>query len=135
MVSIRTDKCRMPRPKTVHLSSLSVGSTRSAKFFCSSASRRSRMCRLVNKSPSRPRNGDVLMVNSNDMVGSSTAMRSMTSGFSRSLMVSPISKPSIPVMAHRSPLRTWSTFSLPKPSKTNNSLARAFRFPFAVHRA
>ena len=43
MVSIKTDKCNTPRPKTIHLSALSVGSTRIAKFFSNSFSKRSWM--------------------------------------------------------------------------------------------
>ena len=61
------------------------------------------------------------MVKSIDMVGSSTLMRGMASAVSMSLMVSPISKPSIPVMAQMSPEKTSSVFFLPMPSKVKSS--------------
>ncbi len=66
------------------------------------------------------------MVNSIDMVGSSMAMGSSGSGFSRSVMLSPISNPSIPISAQISPEVTSSTFDLPSPSNTSTSLMRIF---------
>ena len=56
------------------------------------------------------------------IVGSSIAMVGKASGASTSAMVSPISKSSNPTTAHKSPAATSSTFFLPNPSKTNNSL-------------
>ena len=53
------------------------------------------------------------MVNSILMVGSSTLIRSKASGVSKSAIVSPISKSSIPTTAQISPLFTFSTFVFP----------------------
>ena len=53
------------------------------------------------------------MVNNIDMVGSSIFMVGKASGDSMSETVSPISKPSKPTMAHKSPTFTSSTFDLP----------------------
>ena len=50
------------------------------------------------------------------MVGSSIFMVGKASGDSMSATVSPISKPSKPTMAHKSPAFTSSTFDLPNPS-------------------
>ena len=69
------------------------------------------------------------------IVGSSTAIRTIASGFSRSEIVSPISNSSIPLIAQISPARTESTFSLAKPVKTKSSLALIFLTPEAVQRA
>ena len=122
MVSINTDKWSTPRPNTLKRSALSVSWTRNAKFFSNSFSKRSLMWRLVTNLPSRPKNGESLMVNNILIVGSSTLILGNASGFSKSVKVSPISKFSIPLMAQISPETTESTFLLPKPSKTYNSL-------------
>ena len=62
------------------------------------------------------------MVNSMLMVGSSMAIFGNASGKSKSAMVSPISKPSMPTIAQMSPAPTLSTFTLPRPSKRYSSL-------------
>ena len=104
------------------------GSTRSARLRSSSLSRRSLRWREVTNLPSRPKKGELLMVKSIDIVGSSIAMGGSGSGFSKSQIVSPISKPSIPTMAQISPHCTLSTFALPRPSKTINSLILVLTF-------
>ena len=53
-------------------------------------------------------------------------MTANCSGFSKSAIVSPISKPSIPTTAQISPLCTSSTLTFPKPSKVYNSLILDF---------
>ena len=62
------------------------------------------------------------MVNNMLMVGSSMAIGGNASGFSKSQIVSPISKPSTPMMAQISPEDTDSTFLRPRPSNVFNSL-------------
>ena len=62
------------------------------------------------------------------MVGSSIAIDGNASGFSISAIVSPISNPSIPIIAHRSPASTLSTFLRPNPSNKCNSLIREIVF-------
>ena len=57
------------------------------------------------------------MAKSMDMVGSSMAMVGSGSGFSKSQMVSPISKFSRPITAQMSPLSTAETLARPMPSK------------------
>ena len=64
------------------------------------------------------------MVNSILIVGSSMAMVGRASGASKSAIVSPISKPSKPITAHKSPAATASTFFRPNPSKRCSSLIR-----------
>ncbi len=131
MVSIKTDKCKTPRPKTKNLSALSVSCTRSAKFFSNSFSKRSLICLEVTNLPSLPKKGLSLMVNSILMVGSSIAMVCNCSGVSISATVSPISKPSIPTIAQISPTSTESTFFRPRPSKTKSSfIFDLTTFPF-----
>ena len=124
MVSIKTERCNTPRPKTKNLSAASVSSRRIAKFRSSSFSKRSLMCLEVTNFPSCPKKGESFIVKSMLMVGSSIAMVGRASGASKSAMVSPISKPSKPITAHRSPAATCSTFFRPKPSKRCNSLIR-----------
>ena len=80
------------------------------------------MWREVTYLPSLPKNGELLMVKSIDIVGSSILIGGSGSGFSKSHIVSPISKPSIPTKAHISPHSTFSTLLLPSPSKTISSL-------------
>ncbi len=126
MVSIRTDKCRTPRPYTINLSALSVSCTRRAKFFSNSFIKRSLMCLEVTNFPSFPKKGESLMVNNILIVGSSIAMVFKPSGFSRSAMVSPISKPSKPTTAQISPATTSSIFLRPKPSNVCSSFILAF---------
>ncbi len=126
MVSIKTDKCKTPRPKTINLSALSVSWTRKAKFFSSSLVNLSFICLEVTNLPSFPKKGESLMVNNMLMVGSSMAMVCSPSGCSQSATVSPISKPSSPTMAQMSPVWTCSTFLRPKPSKTCSSLILDF---------
>ena len=60
-----------------------------------------------NKLPSLPKNGESLMVNSMLMVGSSMAIFGNASGKSKSAMVSPISKPSMPTIAQMSPAQPY----------------------------
>ena len=50
--------------------------------------------------------GELLIVNNILIVGSSTEILGIASGFSKSAKVSPISKSSKPIIAQRSPLRT-----------------------------
>ena len=126
MVSIKTERCKTPRPKTIHLSALSVSLTSSAKFFSSSLLRRSEIWREVTNLPSLPKNGESLIENNILIVGSSILMVGSGSGFSASQMESPISKPSIPVTAQRSPGWTSVTLARSIPSKTNTSLMRCF---------
>ena len=126
MVSISTDKCKTPRPYTVNLSAVSVSSNLMARFRSSSLSKRSLIWRDVTNFPSFPKKGESLMVNNILIVGSSIAMVGRPSGDSISETVSPISKSSKPTIAHKSPATTCSTFFLPKPSKTSNSLILDF---------
>ena len=122
MVSINTERCNTPRPNTFHESAESVGSTRRARFLSSSRSNRSWTWREVTNLPSLPKKGELLMVKSIDIVGSSMAMVGRASGVAASAIVSPISKPSMPITAQMSPDATASTFLRPKPSKTSISL-------------
>ena len=82
MVSISTERCSTPRPKTLKLSAEGPGVTRRARFFSSSRSRRSLMWREVTYLPSLPKKGELLIVKSIDIVGSSMAMGGSGSGFS-----------------------------------------------------
>ena len=84
------------------------------------------MCLDVTNFPSLPKKGESLMVNNILIVGSSIAIVCKASGFSKSAMVSPISKPSIPMIAHISPAITSCTFLRPRPSKVCNSLILDF---------
>jgi hypothetical protein len=63
------------------------------------------------------------MVNNILNVGSSILINGNASGLSKSAMVSPISKPSIPVTAQISPAFTSAAFTFPKPTKVYNSLS------------
>lgn len=67
-----------------------------ARFFSNSLSRRSLMCLEVTNLPSLPKNGELLMVKSMLIVGSSMEIGGRASGCSLSAIVSPISKPSMP---------------------------------------
>ena len=60
------------------------------------------------------------------MVGSSIAMVGKASGSRKSAMVSPISKPSMPIRAQISPDLTELTLLRPRPSNTFTSLMRDF---------
>ena len=80
------------------------------------------MWREVTNLPSFPKNGESLIVNNILIVGSSIAIDASASGFSKSAIVSPISKPSTPTIAQISPAITSSTFLRPRPSKVCNSL-------------
>ena len=117
IVSIRTDKCITPRPKTCHLSAVAPDSTRIAKFFSNSLFNRSWMWREVKNLPSFPKNGESLMLNNILIVGSSISIVCNGSGFSASQTTSPISKPSMPVNAQMSPACTSDTFLRSIPSK------------------
>ncbi len=65
----------------------------------------------------------MLFVKTIDIVGSSIFIEGSASGFSKSAIVSPISKPSIPITAQISPDLTGTfTFSFPSPSKRYTSL-------------
>ena len=97
-----------------------------ARFRSNSFSKRSLMWRDVTNFPSFPKKGESLIVNNILIVGSSIAMVGSPSGDSISATVSPISKSSNPTMAHKSPATTSSTFFLPSPSKTSNSLILDF---------
>ena len=122
MVSIRTDKWRTPRPYTNQESAESVGTTRKARFLSSSFIKRSYIWRDVTNLPSFPKNGELLIVNNIDIVGSSIAIVGSGSGSLASAIVSPISKPSTPIIAQISPDWTASTFVRPSPSNTSISL-------------
>ena len=126
MVSISTDKCITPLPKTIHLSALSVLLMRIARFFSSSFSRRSDIWREVTNRPSLPKKGESFIENNMLIVGSSISILFNGSGFSTLQIESPISKPSIPVKAHISPPLTESTFTFFIPSNTNTSLILCF---------
>ena len=82
IVSISTERCSTPRPYTTNLSALSVASTRRAKFFSNSRSKRSLMWREVTNLPSLPKKGESLIVKSILIVGSSIAIVGRASGFS-----------------------------------------------------
>ena len=86
------------------------------------------MWRLVQNLPSFPKKGESLMVKSMLMVGSSMLMGGRASGFSKSQMVSPISKFSSPMMAQMSPLDTSWIFCLPMPVKVCSSFILVFSF-------
>ena len=127
IVSMSTERCSTPRPLTTHLSVESSNClTLNARFFSSSFCRRSLIWRDVTNLPSRPKNGESLMVKSIDIVGSSMAIGGRGSGFSKSQIVSPISNLSRPIMAQMSPLCTSDTFFRLIPSKTCNSLIFVF---------
>ena len=127
MVSTSTERCSTPRPETIHLSvESSNGSTRSARFFSSSFSRRSLIWREVTNLPSLPKKGESLMVKSIDIVGSSIAIGGSGSGFSKSQIVSPISNFSNPMTAQISPQSTPSVRTCPIPSKVCSSLIFVF---------
>ena len=79
------------------------------------------MCLLVTYFPSLPKNGELLIVNSILIVGSSIVIDGRASGLSGSEIVSPISKPSSPVTAQISPAVTLSTFTLANPSYKKSS--------------
>ncbi len=109
-------------------------STRKAKFLSSSLMRRSCICREVTNLPSLPKNGELLMVNSILMVGSSTAMAFKASGAEASATVSPISNPSMPIRAQISPELSSETLERPNPSNVFNSLIFIFCFvPSRLH--
>jgi len=127
MVSINTAKCNTPRPNTRNESAVSPGCTRNARFFSNSFSNLSFKWREVTNLPSLPKKGELLMVKSILIVGSSISIGFIPSGFSKSATVSPISNPSMPSMAHISPAGTGvftRTFS--NPSNKYNSLMRDF---------
>ena len=134
IVSINTDKWSTPRPYTNHESAESVGTTRNARFLSNSFCKRSNIWREVTNLPSLPKNGELLIVKSIDMVGSSIAIVGNASGSFTSAIVSPISKPSIPITAQISPDWTEDTFVRPKPSNTSTSLIFDFTIePSRLH--
>ena len=126
MVSMSTERWSTPRPYTMNESALGPGFTLRARFFSSSFSRRSFKCLEVTNLPSFPKNGELLMQKSMLIVGSSTSIGGRASGFSKSAIVSPISKPSRPTTAQMSPHWTSSTLAFPSPSKTMISLIFCF---------
>ena len=92
------------------------------------------MWREVTNLPSLPKKGELLIVNNILIVGWSISVLGNASGFSKSAIVSPISNPSIPVIAQISPQGTFSTWILPIPSNTCNSLILTFLVePSALH--
>ena len=84
------------------------------------------MWREVQYLPSLPKKGESLMVKSIDIVGSSMAIVGSGSGFSKSQIVSPISKFSSPTTAQMSPDSTPSVFCRAMPSKVCTSLIFVF---------
>ena len=88
---------------TLNASGPPASSTRIETLVSSSLSRRSRRLRDVTYCPSRPANGDVLIVKIIAIVGSSIWMCGSGFGFSGSVIVSPILMPSTPAMARMSP--------------------------------
>ena len=66
------------------------------------------------------------MVNNIDIVGSSIRIVGKASGSFKSATVSPISNPSNPTIAQRSPASTSSTFAFPSPSNTYSSFILLF---------
>ena len=133
MVSISTDKWRIPLPNTLNLSSEAPSSTLRARFFSSSAYNLSLKCLEVQYLPSFPKKGELFIVNNILIVGSSIEILGNSSGFSRSEIVSPISKSSKPTIEQISPDFKYFTCDFPIPSKTYNSLILTFFFtPFAL---
>ena len=130
IISIKIERCSIPRPATWNSSVLS-GSlvTRMATFFSSSFINRSRSWRLVTKVPSRPANGESLMRNTMLKVGSSTAMGSSADGLSGQAMVSPISMSAIPTTAQTSPEYASSASTRPKRSKVKRPLTGRLALP------
>ena len=104
IISRRIESCNSPRPSTLKESVLPVSSTRSETLVRSSFARRSRRLREVTYCPSRPAKGEVLMVNSIPIVGSSMTIGGSGAGFSTSVMVSPMVIPSTPATAMMSPI-------------------------------
>ena len=127
MVSIKMERCNMPRPNTMKESALGPGSTRRAKFHSNSRSKRSRKWRDVTNLPSRPKKGELLIVKSILIVGSSTLITGSGSGCSASQTVPPISNPSNPTSAQISPACTDSTGRLLSPSKVYTSFRGILR--------
>lgn len=125
MVSIRIARCRTPRPETLNASPL-TSSTRSATSRSTSLNRRSRSWRLPTYLPSLPKNGESLMRNIIEMVGSSIAMAGMASGVSASQIVSEISISATPTIAQRSPHSTTLVSFRPSPSKVKSCLTCVF---------
>ena len=80
------------------------------------------MWREVTNLPSFPKKGELLIVNTILIVGSSIAIGLSGSGFSRSQTESPISKPSIPTSAQISPDETSVVFVRPSPGNVCRSL-------------
>ena len=117
IVSIRMARCSSPRPDTVYVSGLSVGSTLSATLRSSSWKSRSRTWRLVTNLPSRPAKGELLTMKSTEMVGSSTAIPAIRSGRSGVVTVRPISTPSSPASTTMSPAAASCTSIRCRPSK------------------
>ena len=109
-------------PYTLNRSSELVVSTFNARFFSVSLNNLSLKWREVTNFPSLPKKGE-LMVNAHGWL---VSIRPIPSGFSKSAIVSPISKSSKPTTAQISPLLTFSTLVFPKPSKTCSSLMRIF---------
>ena len=129
MVSIKIPKCKIPRPYTRKLSALSESSTRNARFFSVSFISLSRKWRDVTNLPSRPKNGELLMLNIILIVGSSTLITGNASGNSTSQIVSPILNSSKPTIAQISPALTSVAFFLPSASKVYNSFTFIFLMP------
>ena len=82
IISIRMASCNSPRPITLNVSCPS-SSTLMETLVSSSLSSRSRRLRDVTHCPSRPANGDVLMVKAMAMVGSSMWMAAAARAFRR----------------------------------------------------
>ena len=106
MVSIKTERCITPLPKTKNLSVESLVSKCNAKLCSNSFSKRSLMWREVTNFPSFPKKGESLIVKSILMVGSSISILGNASGSNTSAMVSPKLKDSNPIIAQMSPAST-----------------------------
>jgi hypothetical protein len=103
---------------------------RIARFVSASFIRRSRRLRLVTYLPSRPANGESLIRNSIESVGSSIASGFSGSGLSASAKLSPSPIPPRPATAMMSPGPTDSASTRASPSYSNSAVIPALtRFP------
>ena len=103
MVSIRIDKCSSPRPATLNISALSVGSTRNAMSVSISLYNLSANLRLVTGSPSLPAKGELFTLLNISKVGSSIFKKGSASRCSGSQIVSPTLISPNPAIATISP--------------------------------
>src|SRR5438445_482745 len=124
-----TASCSSPRPITLKASGDSVSNTRMETLRYASRWRRSRRLREVTYLPSRPAKGPSFTLNTIDIVGSSTWMRSSGIGCSGSARGSPIETSSIPAseVSSPGPASELSTFFRPSPAATFARFPRLVR--------